>query len=268
MVGKKKRVKARVGKKIVKRVGLKNGTQKISIVEQERRAAPEKLRKYLGLGKWATEIQPGQKTSLAAQILWRTKRVMPESDRYNEIVDNAIRRHSAEVKDYSASKYYTDNPDQIEKHARAPHGGDLFGAKKDLTNEMLQRDYKKKGGEMKKVGKRVKAMGGKKVGMGKRVTAKKGKRVKAMGGTTMKGKRVKAMGGTTMKGKRVKARGGNKIQKLAVGGGIGAAAGAAAEKASKDKGTERGATSIASVNKMGKNKLKALLLEMLRQKNN
>jgi len=106
-----------------------------------------------------------------------------------------------------------------------------------------------------KMGKRVKAMGGKKVGMGKRVKA-------------MKGKRVKAMGGTTMKGKRVKARGGNKIQKLAVGGGIGAAAGAAAEKASKDKGTERGATSIASVNKMGKNKLKALLLEMLRQKNN
>ena len=40
-------------------------------------------------------------------------------------------------------------------------------------------------------------------------------------------------------GKRVKARGGNKIKKLAVGGGIGAAAGAAAEKASKDKGTER-----------------------------
>ena len=258
MVGKKKRVKARVGKKIVKRVGLKNGTQKISIVEQERRAAPEKLRKYLGLGKWATEIQPGQKTSLAAQILWRTKRVMPESDRYNEIVDNAIRRHSAEVKDYSASKYYTDNPDQIEKHARAPHGGDLFGAKKDLTNEMLQRDYKKKGGEMKKVGKRVKAMGGKKVGMGKRVTAKKGKRVKAMGGTTMKGKRVKA-------------RGGNKIKKLAKGtssGGIGAVASSAAEKSSKDKGTERGATSIASVNKMDRNKLKALLLEMLRQRNN
>ena len=109
-----------------------------------------------------------------------------------------------------------------------------------------------------KMGKRVKAMGGKKVGMGKRVKA-------------MKGKRVKAMGGTTMKGKRVKARGGNKIKKLAKGtssGGIGAVASSAAEKSSKDKGTERGATSIASVNKMGKNKLKALLLEMLRQKNN
>jgi hypothetical protein len=107
-------------------------------------------------------------------------------------------------------------------------------------------------------GKRVKAMGGKNVGMGKRVTAKKGKRVKAMGGTTMKGKRVKA-------------RGGNKIKKLAKGtapGGIGAAASAAAEKQSKDKGTKRGATSIASVNKMDRNKLKALLLEMLRQKNN
>ena len=207
MVGKKKRVKARVGKKIVKRVGLKNGTQKISIAEQERIAAPEKLRKYLGLGKWATEIQPGQKTSLAAQILWGTKRVMPESARYNEIVKNAIRRHSEEVKDYTASIYYTNNPDQIEKHAQDADVG-LFGAKKDLTNEMLQRDYKKKGGKMKKVGKRVKAMGGKKVGMGKRVKAMKGKRVKAMGGTTMKGKRVKAMGGTTMKGKRVKARGG------------------------------------------------------------
>jgi hypothetical protein len=198
-----KRVKARSGKKIVKRVGLKNGTQKISIAERERRAAPEELRKYLGLGKWATEIQPGQKTSLAAQILWRTKRVMPESDRYNEIVDNAIRRHSAEVKDYSASKYYTDNPDQIEKHAQDA-SADLFGAKKDLTNEMLQRDYKSGGGKMKKVGKRVKAMGGKKVGTGKRVKAMKGKRVKAMGGKTMKGKRVKARGGMTMKGMKKK----------------------------------------------------------------
>ena len=94
----------------------------------------------------------------------------------------------------------------------------------------------------------------------------KKKRVKAM-----KGKRVKAMGGKTMKGKRVTARGGNKIKKLAKGtapGGIGAAASAAAEKESKDKGTKRGATSIASVNKMDRNKLKALLLEMLRQKNN
>jgi len=91
----------------------------------------------------------------------------------------------------------------------------------------------------------------------------KKKRVKAM-----KGKRVKAMGGKTMKGKRVKARGGNKIKKLAVGGGIGAAASAAAEKESKDKGTKRGATSIASVNKMDRNKLKALLLEILRQRNN
>jgi len=101
--------------------------------------------------------------------------------------------------DKSASKFYTDNPHLIEEHLLNA-SGDLFGAKKDLTNEMLQRDYKKKGGEMKKVGKRVKAMGGKNVGMGKRVTAKKGKRVKAM------------------KGKRVKARGGNKIQKLADGG--------------------------------------------------
>ena len=94
----------------------------------------------------------------------------------------------------------------------------------------------------------------------------KKKRVKAM-----KGKRVKAMGGKTMKGKRVKARGGNKIKKLAKGtssGGIGAAASSAAEKASKDKGTERGATSIASVNKMDKNKLRLLVLEMLRRKNN
>ena len=97
--------------------------------------------------------------------------------------------------------------------------------------------------------------------------AGKKKRIKAMGGGKM-GKRVKAMGGKTMKGKRVKARGGNKIKKLAVGGGIGAAAGAAAEKASKDKGTERGATSIASVNKMDKNKLRLLVLEMLRRKNN
>ena len=94
----------------------------------------------------------------------------------------------------------------------------------------------------------------------------KKKRVKAM-----KGKRVKAMGGKTMKGKRVKARGGNKIKKLAKGtepGGIGAAASAAAEKESKDKGTKRGATSIASVNKMDKNKLRLLVLEMLRRKNN
>ena len=84
---------------------------------------------------------------------------------------------------------------------------------------------------------------------------------------------VKAAAGGKIKkvGTRVKARGGNKIKKLAKGtssGGIGAAASSAAEKASKDKGTKRSATSIASVNKMDKNKLKLLVLEMLRQKNN
>jgi len=132
----------------------------------------------------------------------------------------------AAEKDKRASKFYTDNPDMIEKHAKTGSVG-LFGAKKDLTDDMLRRDYKS-GGEVGmaallatiaklasqnkkrtkkagggKMGKRVKAMGGKKVGTGKRVKAMKGKRVKAM-----KGKRVKAMGGTTMKGKRVKARGG------------------------------------------------------------
>ena len=112
-----------------------------------------------------------------------------------------------------------------------------------------------------KMGKRVKAMGGKKVGMGKRVKAKRGTDIKT---ETALERKIRT-------GKRVKARGGNKIKKLAKGtapGGIGAAASAAAEKESKDKGTKRGATSIASVNKMDRNKLKALLLEMLRQKNN
>ena len=123
-----------------------------------------------------------------------------------------------------------------------------------------------------KMGKRVKAMGGKKVGMGKRVKAMKGKRVKAMGGTTMKGKRVKQRsGGAT---KRVPLKKGTEA-------GLRKATGAPSEReetssrikkslksASKALGTARGVTSTASVSKMTKPKLAALVLEMLRQKNN
>ena len=78
---------------------------------------------------------------------------------------------------------------------------------------------------------------------------------------------VKAATGGKIKkaGARVKARGGNKIQKLAKGttpGGIGAAASSAVEKASKDKGTERG-NKAAKYKSMTRKQLVALLLGTL-----
>ena len=126
-------------------------------------------------------------------------------------------------------------------------------------------------------GKRVKAMGGKNVGMGKRVKAMKGKRVKAMGGSNS----VKKVG----MGKRVKQRSGGATKRVPLKKGTEAglrkATGAPSEReetssrikkslksASKALGTARGVTSTASVSKMTKPKLAALVLEMLRQKNN
>jgi len=171
MVGKKKRVRAMKGKRVKARKGK--------------------------------AIKTSTETELERKIRLGTKRMGPGKKR-DEKVRKIKAADRAAKADKSASKFYTDNPDMIEKHAKTGSVG-LFGAKKDLTNKMLQRDYKSGGGKMKKVGKRVKAMGGKNVGMGKRVKAMggknvgMGKRVKAM-----KGKRVKARGGMTMKGMKKK----------------------------------------------------------------
>ena len=229
MVGKKKRVKAMKGKRVKamggknvgmgKRVTAKKG-KRVKAMKGKRVKAMKGKRVEARKGK---DIKASTETELERKIRLGTKRMGPGKKRDEKVREIRDADRAARA-DKSASEYYTNNPDQIEKHARAPHGGDLFGAKKDLTDDMLRRDYKS-GGEVGmaallatiaklasqnkkrtkkagggKMGKRVKAMGGKKVGTGKRVKAMKGKRVKAMGGTTMKGKRVKARGGMTMKG--------------------------------------------------------------------
>ena len=206
MVGKKKRVKAMKGKRVKAMGGKTMKGKRVKAMGGKKVGMGKRVKARKG--KEITGISPENRAKIAKDVA-AYRKDKREKDR-------------AAKNDKSASKYYTDNPDMIEKHARTGSVG-LFGAKKDLTDDMLRRDYKSGGGKMKKAG------------------------------------------------TRVKARGGNKIKKLAKGtssGGIGAAASSAAEKASKDKGTKRGATSIASVNKMDRNKLKALLLEMLRQKNN
>jgi hypothetical protein len=188
MVGKKKRVKAMKGKR-VKAMGGKN-------VGMGKRVTAKKGKRVKAMKGKRVKAKKGKEiTTISAE---NRKEIAKDVAAYRK---DKIEEARAARNDKSASEYYTNNPDQIEKHARAPHGGDLFGAKKDLTDDMLRRDYKS-GGEVGMAAllatiaklasqnkKRTKkATGG---NVGKRVKAMKGKRVKARGGMTMKGMKKK-----------------------------------------------------------------------------